>query len=331
MRTPPRSLLPGLALALASLTAGSARAQSCAASAARPTGAPRDGDVLRERPYRLLPFDGLPAEQRGPIEWVGESRAAYERARGDARFALRKLEYLSGGLRVVAYVYGPRAVGECRAVVVYNRGSAIAGDLAPALLPTLHRLAGHGFLVVAPMYRQSDGGEGRDEVGGADLADVLNAVTLAKALPGADTARVFMYGESRGGMMTYQAMRDGVPVRAAATVGAFTHFDSLLGNDPRSRAAARTMFPDYEQNRDAIVRRRSAVYWADSLRVPLLILHGGADRQVSPRQSLRLALLLDAAKRPYALHVLAGGSHTLGQLASTRDSLVADWFRRHER
>jgi dipeptidyl aminopeptidase/acylaminoacyl peptidase len=65
--------------------------------------------------------------------------------------------------------------------------------------------------------------------------------------------------------------------------------------------------------------------------VPLLILHGGADPQVSPRQALRLALRLDERAHPYELHILAGGSHTLAEQAVVRDSLVIAWFRKNDR
>lgn len=290
-----------------------------------------DGAIVGERIYRLLPFDSLSDGLRRELGW-SSTRADYERVRRDARFALRKIEYASDGLRVIAYVYQPAGPGVRRLpVIVFNKGSYVTGDQAPVLAPMMHRLAHAGFLVIAPQYRGSDGEEGHDEMGGADVHDVLNAVRLATRLPAADSTRVYMYGESRGGMMTLQALRDGVHVLAAATVGAFTDLDSLLAADPRARGAAAAIWPEFERDHSTIAQRRSAVAWSGSLRLPLLILHGGADPQVSPRHSLRLALQLDDAKQPYELHVLSGGSHTLGERAALRDSLVIAWFRTHSR
>lgn len=40
-------------------------------------------------------------------------------------------------------------------------------------------------------------------------------------------------------------------------------------------------WPDYEQHKDAIIRRRSVKYWAEKLNVPLLIMNGTADQQVT--------------------------------------------------
>jgi dipeptidyl aminopeptidase/acylaminoacyl peptidase len=323
MRLPARALLSfSLVMAPAS---GLAQVASTSAKQAHAG----DGDLIVQRPYRLAPYDSLTEGQRRELSY-STTRDEYEGVRNDVRFALRKVLYRSDGLRVVAYIYRSAQHNATKLpVVIYNRGSYVAGDQAPVLAPLFHRLARAGFVVVAPQYRGSDGGEGRDEMGGADVNDVRNALRMASRLPGVDSTRAFLYGESRGGMMTYQVLRDGIPVRAAAVVGAFTDLDSLLADDPRARAAAPMIFPTFERDHDVIAPRRSALRWADSLRVPLLILHGAADPQVSPRQSLRLAVALDAKGTPYEVHVLAGGSHTLGERAAERDSLVIAWFAKY--
>src|SRR5688572_10865490 len=91
----------------------------------------------------------------------------------------------------------------------------------------------------------------------------------------------FLYGESRGGMMVLQALRDGFEVRAAATVGTFADLDALLAEDPQVAATASQILPGFEANRDAQIERRSAVRWADRISAPLLVMHGGKDTSVS--------------------------------------------------
>ena len=71
------------------------------------------------------------------------------------------------------------------------------------------------------MLRQSDGSEGRDEMGGADVDDLMDVLPLARSLAYVDTNNLFMYGESRGGMMTYQAVRRGFPVKRGGDVRRF--------------------------------------------------------------------------------------------------------------
>ena len=66
------------------------------------------------------------------------------------------------------------------------------------------------------MLRGSDGTEGHDEMGGSDLLDVKSALDLVGSIPNADAENVYLYGESRGAMMTYFAMRNGWKMQAAA-------------------------------------------------------------------------------------------------------------------
>jgi dipeptidyl aminopeptidase/acylaminoacyl peptidase len=185
--------------------------------------------------------------------------------------------------------------------------------------------------VVAPQYRGSEGGAGVDEMGGADVQDVLAAVRLTASRPDVDRRAIYLYGESRGGMMTFQAIRDGAPVRAAATVGAFTDLDTLFHDDPQSAAMAPKIWSDYAARSAEIASRRSAARWADRLRVPILLLHGGDDARVRPRQSERLDAALTRIGTPHALHIVPGGSHTIGERSALRDSLVVSWFRAHAR
>jgi dipeptidyl aminopeptidase/acylaminoacyl peptidase len=288
-----------------------------------------DGERIGGAVYSLIAYEGLPDAIRKELDQTA-TRAAYDSVRVDRNFVLERVKYRSDGLSVIAYVYRPAGNNLLRRpAIVYSRGSFIAGDLAPVLAPMFHRLALQGFTIVAPQYRGSDGGEGRDEMGGADVNDVLNAVRLAAQIPGVDSSQIFLYGESRGGMMTYQAIRARAPVKAAAVVGAFTDLDSLLASDPRSREAAAQIWSDYASHSSEIATKRSADRWASELTVPLLILHGGSDPQVSPRQALRLALKLEELGQTYEIHVIAGGSHTLFARAAERDAAVTAWFRRY--
>ena len=161
------------------------------------------------------------------------------------------------------------------------------------------------------------------------VEDVLSAIRLVAARPEVDRRAVYLYGESRGGMMTFQAIRDGAPVRAAATVGAFTDLDTLFRDDENSAAMATKIWPDYEARSAEIAYRRSAARWSERLRVPLLLVHGGDDDGVRPRQSERLDAALTRSRLPHALRIVPGASHTLGERSAYRDSLVIGWFRSH--
>jgi dipeptidyl aminopeptidase/acylaminoacyl peptidase len=283
--------------------------------------------ILADERWTPPAWTELAAAPRREVNRYADS-AAYEAARVDTAFEARRWRYPSDSAEVVALALRPHAAGR-RPAIVYCRGSYIQQGLEAAFLPQLHRFARAGYFVVAPQYRGSEGGTGRDEMGGADVEDVLAAVRLAAARPDVDPSALYLYGESRGGMMVLQAIRDGARVRAAATVGAFTDLDSLFRSDARSASMATKIWPDYESRRDEIALRRSALRWADRIRVPLLILHGASDPQVPPRQSEQLDAALTRARTPHELRIVPGGSHTLGEHAALRDSLVVSWFGTH--
>ena len=280
------------------------------------------GSVLDRRPFEIPSYESIAGLERYA------SRVEDQTAARDSRFRLEKLAYRSGTLRVFAYLYAPvRSVGP-QPTVIFNRGSFVRDEFAGEVLTIFHRLAQAGFVVLAPMYRQSGGGEGRDEMGGADLEDLMATVDVVRALGVVDTRNLFMYGESRGGMMTYQAVRDRYPLRAAAVYGAFTDLRALLETE-QVRAQASAIWPDFPANADDIYRRRSALMWPEQLNTPLLILHGANDREVPPSQSLALAARLQQLGKPYELVVRADANHSLSSWRVERDVYVADWFRRH--
>jgi dipeptidyl aminopeptidase/acylaminoacyl peptidase len=244
--------------------------------------------------------------------------------------SIERVTYASDGLAVVALVYRPAAPSGKLPAVIYNRGGYTAVDTPEQLQPLFETLGKAGFAVIAPMLRESYGAPGKDEVGGADLRDLMNVLPLAKNLGFVDPDALFLLGESRGGMMTYQAIRDGFPARAAVTWGAFTDFNALIEAHPDVyQPLVRKIFENYEQRAAEIHERRSALVWADKLNVPVMILQGGADRGVDATHALRLTSRLQELKKPFELHILKDGNHTLSNVREERDRLIVDWLRRN--
>lgn len=297
---------------------------------AQPGAGPRDGALISRTAY-AYPEPGTLTPEQARMVRSYYTPDEYERAMAAVRaapFQLERIVYTSDGLKVVAYLYAPRATrGKRLPAIIFNRGSAQAPDQGFVFAPFFERLARAGYVVIAPQYRGSAGGEGRDEIGGADVHDVLNTVPVLRSLGFVDMDDVFMYGESRGGMMTLQALRDHAPVRAAAVFGAFVDLDAYLAATPQLDPHA--FFPDWDTRHADIVTRRSAIRWVDSLTTPLLIMNGGADTQVSPTNALRLAERLGELKRPYELVIFGYDGHVLRQHQVERDRQAVAWFRRH--
>jgi dipeptidyl aminopeptidase/acylaminoacyl peptidase len=280
---------------------------------------------LDEKPVTLPAFNAIPKIEQ--YATADEDQVA----RSNTKFRLTQVSYASDGLTVFAYVYAPVARPERPLpVVVFNRGSYVWKQFAGEYLTTFHRLASAGFVVVAPMIRESGGSAGRDELGGADLNDLLNTTCLLQQLPIADRENVFLYGESRGGMMTYQAIREQYPMRAAAVYGGFADMAELTSPTGKFAKAALAIWPDYTTKREELNRRRSALEWADRFNVPVLIMHGGSDGDVPPSQSLRLAAKLQELGKPYELIIRSGANHVLTQWRLERDAHAIEWFNRHK-
>jgi dipeptidyl aminopeptidase/acylaminoacyl peptidase len=162
-----------------------------------------------------------------------------------------------------------------------------------------------GYLVFASNYRGNHGSEGREEFGGADLADIAALLALASAHPGFDGKNRFMLGHSRGGMMTYLAIRHGMPINAAVSIAGIADLfaqEHWMGDKVFSR-----LIPGYPEGREEALAARSALHWPERLNRPLLLLHGTADEAVPHAQSERLAALAPSCE----LALYAQGNHAL--------------------
>ena len=295
------------------------------ASAQTPAPAAEDGKLLEQAAYQMPAFEEIGGWYKQQL-----TREAYDRIRNSTDLELLKIRYASDGLRVAGFIYKPRQTeGRKFPVVIYNRGGLGPGsEIGPEnfyYVYEMHRLATEGFVVLASQYRGYDGAGGRDEAGGADTHDVMNIVKLARTLPYADTSRMFMWGYSRGAIMTLQAIRDGVPLRAAAVVGAPTDYFEFARQ--RGEAFFLRAFPDYEKNKEELLTNRSAMRWVEKINVPILFLHGGADPSIPPSQVHRLAEKLEERGVVYEMVVYAKDVHPVALNLEDRVNRTVRWFK----
>lgn len=231
---------------------------------------------------------------------------------------LYRIVYLSDGLKVVGFVAEPKAKGKYPCIIANRGGRWNFGLWRPmAIASYLGRMASWGYVVVASQYRgSSDGGEGRDEFGGSDVNDVLNLVPALAQLPSADTSRIGMYGESRGGMMTYLALKRSCRFEAAVVVaGMADAFDAVDKHPELEEVTFKASIPEYSQNKDGTLKTRSAIFWANEMcrNTPLLIMHGSADSRVDPNQSVALLQKLMEVKHPVRFILFEGADHFITQ------------------
>jgi pimeloyl-ACP methyl ester carboxylesterase len=165
-----------------------------------------------------------------------------------------------------------------RITLTSDDASSCRQERTPCLtVVDLYLLAKAGFVVIASDYRFHGATAKRDEWGGVDVNDLLNLVPALRSIDFVDWTRLYMLGVSRGGTMTYLALKRGAPVRAAAVIAGPSDLEGMGRSRPEFVNGDETydgwakVWPDYASRAAEYYRERSAVQWADKLTVPILI------------------------------------------------------------
>jgi len=288
--------------------------------------------IVAQSPCQFTTFEELTSFTRRYY-----SKAEYDRAKASRSIECLRIQYLSDGLKVVGFLIKPHdSDGKRYPVIIYNRGGLqdIGKIDVPAILD-FYELAANGFVVLASQYRGNDGGEGLEQFGGADVGDVLTLVSLASSLAYADPKNVFFYGLSRGGMMTFLAQARGVPMNAAAVIGAIYDLQGLMEQTkqrmPGIADRVMKLIPDYSSRGAAALAERSVMQWPEKITVPLLMIHGTDDEEVPVSQALAFATKLSSLRKEYELIVYAKEIHEALNNRRDRDARIVAWFRRYLR
>lgn len=240
------------------------------------------------------------------------------------------ITYLSDGLKINGLLVKPRKPG-IYPCIIYNRGgNRNFGQLREAHAAVmLGELANEGYVVIASNYRGSGMSEGQEQFGGEDVNDDLNLIDALEEVEGADTERIGMYGWSRGGMMTYIALTKTDKIDAACVGGAPSDLTIIDRPEMEKRVYAE-LIPNYKNNKEEELKKRSAYFWADkfSKDVPILILHGNSDWRVKSTNSLKLAMELDKYRVPYRLKIFEGANHGITEHKKEVNEEVFNWFER---
>jgi len=253
-----------------------------------------------------------------------------------ANVDMYKITYMSDGLKIESYAAIPRKEGK-HPVIIFNRGGnrdfyALQLFKGKAKYPVAYKfskLANEGYVVIGCNYRGCGKSEGKDEVGGKDVNDVINLIDVVKEIPEADANRIGMYGWSRGGMMTYLALTKTDQIKAAVVVGASS--DKTIIDRPKiEKRVYAELIPNYWNNKEEELKNRSAIFWVDKFpeNVPILMLHGNADWRVKSTNSLRLALEFEKRRIPYRLIIFEGADHEITEFKEDVNKEMISWFDR---
>lgn len=249
-------------------------------------------------------------------------------------FECRAITYASDGLVIAGYLWKPGGTKDgAYPLIIANRGgNAEFGPMTPWRYWGFHDFLKAGYVVLASQYRGGPGSEGADEFGGRDLDDVRALVPLAENLGFVDLNNVFLWGGSRGGMMSYMLAREGIggaTLRAIGIRAGAADFVAGIKERPEMETYVFAVrIPDYEKVKDEALRRRSAALWADEIEVPAIIFHGSDDWRVNASNSLAVVEGLRKSGTPYELHLYAGDTHAM---TLNEDDMIAHAVRFFDR
>ncbi|MDQ1912215.1 prolyl oligopeptidase family serine peptidase [Paenibacillus sp. GD4] len=219
--------------------------------------------------------------------------------------SLYLLTYISQGLRVKGYLAVPDLAVPAPGLIYCRGGIRKVGMVRKRRIMSM---AKRGFVVFAPFYRGNEGGEGREDFGGEDRFDVCHAVSLVQQLPEVLPGKVPLIGFSRGALMAMLAAKECPEAGPVVVWGGVSNlFDTYEERVDLRRMLKRVV--GHPRKEAEAYEQRSPVYWIDRIQVPIMIVHGTSDDQVSVEQSRRLALKLEEAGKDYTMELYDGLPH----------------------
>lgn len=199
-----------------------------------------------------------------------------------------KFSYSSDGYEVKAYISIPLHCIETATptkCIIYNRG----GNSNIGLLSnedTAQICSATNRIVIASQYRGADGGTGVDQFGGDDINDIIKLIDLCDNTFGfVDMNDLCIAGVSRGGMMSYMVARQDKRVKGIIAISAVSDLFQAYEERDDMKIMLENYIGGTPESAPDEYKKRSAIYWADEIDVPTLIIHSKQDEQVSYSQA----------------------------------------------
>lgn len=244
----------------------------------------------------------------------------------------KRITYLSQGLKIQGILATPKLVkGKKYPVIIFNRGgNRELGKIDVTTLTGFCDFIKAGFVVLASQYRGCDGSEGNDEFGGNDLNDILSLIKTAQSLDYVDAKNIFMLGGSRGGLMTYLALRNSDKIVAAAVFSGIADLFMWTVERPDMKKVFFELIPNLSNNMHEEFVRRSPTHWANEINTPLLIFHGALDERVSIKQADLFVSELKKYDKQVKYVTYPEGSHFLwSQYGHAVNDKIIQWFYKY--
>lgn len=195
--------------------------------------------------------------------------------------------------------------------ILYCRGGI--GRVGQVRIDWIRSLTAQNFVVFAPCYRGSEGGEGRDEFGGADVKDVTVGFDIIHNLPLVDPTRISVLGFSRGSINATLATIARPQVYTLVLWGGVSNLAATYEQRIDLRRMLRRVIGGTPSNKSEAYRARSPLYQIHDVTSHVLVVHGSRDTQVHVSHADALSNVLWQMKKPFTYQRYFGLAHHLPQ------------------
>ena len=234
--------------------------------------------------------------------------------------------YQSDDLKIEAFISAPiDLLGKKKSpCLIYNHGGNREYGALENVETTFYAYQFH-TICVATNYRGCGSSQGTDAFGGDDVRDVLHLIDLCQKLDYVDKDQINMFGVSRGGMMTYEALREDQRIHKAVVVAGVA--DCSMSYEERSdmQPLLQELIGGTPKHLPEEYEKRSAIAWADQINTPLLIFHTTGDDKVSIKQVDKLVEQLKKYQKDYEYVTFDSNVH--GDLRKTDVEKIRKWLQ----
>lgn len=192
-------------------------------------------------------------------------------------------------------------------VFLYCRGGM--GKIGRVKLHWIEQFAAQGYVVFAPSYRGNEGGEGRDEFGGAEQEDVESAISLLRSLPFVDSNRISVMGFSRGAINAARTAAENTGIYKLVLWSGVSDLAQTYEERIDLRRMLKRLLGGTPSRNPAAYLSRSPLHMADRIRCPVLIMHGTEDRQVDYSHGRNMYAKLKQSGAKADMHSYQGYGH----------------------
>jgi dipeptidyl aminopeptidase/acylaminoacyl peptidase len=247
-----------------------------------------------------------------------------------------RLYYKSAdGTRVSGLLYKPEGAGPWPLIVVCHAGFGEGADFSEVALGIRDK----GYVVFNPDFRGSGKSEGKHEAAKGEVDDTISGIKYVKSLGVVQDDRVGIYGQSHGAAVALLAAARYPGIKAVVEEAGFTDAVDIYNSESNStdptvvqlRGELLQMVGGTPDQVPEEYKVRSAIYYADKINAPVLLIHGAKDPLIPVSQAQRMYDALKAAGKTAQLKIYPDEAHTVSSPAGRAEvwEMMFAWFKKY--